>query len=209
MNNVMSKSQSNSPHKEYSPPPYLVSCPLDPCAEWCLAHPKDETPAVHWHCVHPICPTRGILGDKLPFCSTRLSWLRRHEIAHVNAEAKMRGILSGMWKHVDNVAGSLGRSTVEKHQTQLRRRLPASVEAAGEATSWRSRLLIGKTGDAGRILSSSIERFGVCPSRAIRCIDRIDHDPATSTPKPGQIIRFNPVGGEDHRDESIETIVPS
>jgi hypothetical protein len=116
----------------------------------------------------------------------------RHGTYHDRHQSKLTERITAVWRHVTTSSGNLRLDVKTRHLTEFRRNIPDDQHPAGESTSWKSRMFIGKTGATGLALSSAITRFGTCPAQGLMNLNRIEHDPLTSTPSMGHTIQFYP-----------------
>ena len=116
----------------------------------------------------------------------------RHVNAHSTAECKQDAKQTSLLSHILRVSGTINRKDIEKNITPFRRSISdTAAPPRGDANDWESRLLVGKAGDTGVALASSIERFGSFPMGLQGRSQRHLHDPQTVRPQPGHTIEFN------------------
>ena len=180
-------------------PVWIRRCPNnDSCALWNSRHAADM-PGKHFHCFHPGCFTRGLLGTSAIFSCARPSAAIRHLQSHHRNEEKEVAELTTIWTHLRNRTWSENRQIKTKNQTEFRASLDAhtdAVEPAG-AAAWNTRLHIGKTGPTAKVLLEAIERFGTHPGPGIVRTEAAPHDAHSNLPLPGHTILFNDPDLED------------
>ena len=181
------------PSDVFQQPWYIKRCERTHCNVWSDRR-NAKAPNPHWHCVHPECPSLGLLGTGLKFVCDKLLHMKRHELAHKNHEEKAFQRTREIWNHVMAVSSSVNRVDKTQHMTQLRRDVINHREVpTASIEDWRSRIYIGKVGTTGEALGASLERVGTLPMFAPTRLEHHTHDPRTEKPQTGHTIRFNPL----------------
>ena len=181
----------------YHKPWYIQNCERTPCNVWSDRR-QGKAPGLHWHCVYPHCPSRGLLGSGFQFACSKIKEIKRHVQAHENHEEKALLRTREVWEHIISSSTAVNRVDKTNNMTQLRRDVLTHGEVpTATINEWRSRIYIGKVGATGEALGASLERVGTLPLFAPSSLELHTHDPRTQKPKPGHTIRFNPLEEND------------
>jgi len=183
---------NKEPNKEKGLPVYLKECQESPCAAWICRHPKRNTPERHFHCEHPLCHSKGLFLEGVPFACAHPAEAARHAAAHLNMEEKHQSELLQVWRFVVGRSGTLNRTDRTEHMSPFRTSMSTlEMEPTAESDKWRTRLYVGKMGTTGKALSATIENIGTLPLHGPALLQRHVHDPRTQVPLVGHTITFN------------------
>jgi hypothetical protein len=197
MKKTQGKENCSSKDTGDSFPEFIQQCGAFRCRLWLTRHGATKNaPDSHYHCLHPTCFSRGILGTGPVFSTSGSYDVKRHLKAHEADEAKQVAKVREVWHLASTTSPSLNRVVDVKNQTTFRTLIDTQQTPAGSARSWESRLHIGKVDNTGACLAGAIERFGTCPLQAPACLLQHIHDPETVLPLPGHTLRFFPSEGD-------------
>ena len=183
---------SATPRSKLSLPTWIVACSDVDCPHWAARHPEEQPGDRHFHCEKSDCFSRGLDGLGPKFVCSKPYDAGRHAEAHVRQRRLRMKHTQELWDYVTSASGVFQQRKNTKNMTQFRRRLDqgSGQRACGSAHTWKDRLLLGKQGEKGTMLSTVVERCGLLPPVGLRAA-RVKHHPSTSLPVPGSIVRFN------------------